>query len=291
MEINQSSPTGSGGLPLGNGQKPGERLRQVRTSQKRELSDLSRELNIPERILAALEADDYAALPEPAFVRGYLRSYAKCLGVDANALVARFTEIYAADTGRTATQALNDSPLKPLAKISSRQHKRSWRWLRWLALVLLLCVVLYALIQWLSDDSNAVNPADAVQPLPTETLEILPVPQITGSSSSSNTASSTVSTPAAVATTLPIQAPAAGQTDRLVLQLSRAADVQIKDATGKDLLSGQQQATQPLQIDGQSPFSITLPEADAVQQLSLNGEQVRLSPYIVNGRAEFRLSR
>jgi cytoskeletal protein RodZ len=278
MEINQSSPTGSGGLPLGNGQKPGERLRQVRTSQKRELSDLSRELNIPERILAALEADDYAALPEPAFVRGYLRSYAKCLGVDANALVARFTEIYAADTGRTATQALNDSPLKPLAKISSRKQKRSWRWLRWVLLLLVVASVLYALMQWLSSEGATT---DAVQPIPTETLEILPVPQVTSSSS----------TTVPMATTLPIQTPAAGQTDRLVLQLSRAADVQIKDATGKDLLSGQQQATQPLQIDGQSPFSITLPEADAVQQLSLNGEQVRLSPYIVNGRAEFRLSR
>lgn len=288
MEINQSSPTGSGGLPLGNGQKPGERLRQVRTSQKRELSDVSRELNIPERILAALEADDYAALPEPAFVRGYLRSYARLLGVDANALVTRFTEIYAADTGRTATQALDDSPLKPLAKISSRKQKRSWRWLRWVLLLLVVASVLYALMQWLSSEGATT---DAVQPLPTETLEILPVPQINGSSSSSNTTSSTVSTPAAVATTLPIQTPAAGQTDRLVLQLSRAADVQIKDATGKDLLSGQQQATQPLQVDGQSPFSITLPEADAVQQLSLNGEQVRLSPYIVNGRAEFRLSR
>ena len=87
------------------------------------------------------------------------------------------------------------------------------------------------------------------------------------------------------------QSTAVGQTDRLVIQLSRAAVVQVKDATGKELLAGQQPATQPLQIDGQSPFSITLPEAEAVQQLSLNSEQVSLSPYIVNGRADFRLSR
>lgn len=280
MEINQSSPPNSGGLPLGNGQKPGERLRQVRVSQKRDLSDVSRELNISERILAALEADDYAALPEPAFVRGYLRSYAKFLGVDANALVARFTEIYAADTGRTATQALDDSPLKPLAKISSRQHKRNWRWLRWLLVVLLVASVLYALIQWLSDDTDSVPPLQPVQPTPTETVEVLPIPQVT--------AQTTVQ---AGTTPLAIQTAPASQTDRLVIQLSRAAAVQVKDATGKDLLSGQQQPTQPLQIDGQSPFSITLPEAEAVQQLSLNGEQVSLSPYIVNGRADFRLSR
>lgn len=270
MEINQSSP--NSGLPLGNGQKPGERLRQVRVSQKREIDDVSRELNIPPHILVALEADDYAALPQPAFVRGYLRSYAKFLGIDANALVTRFGEIYAADTGRTTAQTLHDSPLKPLAKISSRQQKRSWRWLRWMLLVLVVVTVLYALAQWLTDGSDVTQPVVPVSPV--ETLEILPVPQVT-------------------AQTTPLTLPTApvSQTDRLVIQLSRAASVQVKDSTGKDLLSGRQEATQPLQIDGQSPFSITLPEADAVQQLSLNGEQVRLTPYIVNGRADFRLSR
>lgn len=282
MEINQSS-SASSGASLNSGQKPGERLRQIRVSQKRDLSDVSRELNISERILAALEADDYAALPEPAFVRGYLRSYAKLLGVDANALVTRFGEIYAADTGRTTAQTLHDSPLRPLAKISTRQQKRSWRWLRWVLLLLVIGVVLYALMQWLSGDTGGTLSTEPVQPVPTETLEILPVPQVAGTLPSSS--------PAPTTATLPIQPPAVGQTDRLVIQLSRAASVQVKDSTGKDLLSGQQQATQPLQIDGQSPFSITLPEADAVQQLSLNGEQVRLSPYIVNGRADFRLSR
>ncbi len=278
MEINQSSSSGSGGLPLGNGQKPGERLRQVRLSQKRELSDVSRELNIPQHLLLALEADDYDALPQAAFVRGYLRSYAKFLGVDANALVVRFTEVYTADTGRTATQMLDDSPLKPLAKIGSRQQKRNWRWLRWVMLLLLATTLLYALVQWLSDGVKTAGSVDPVQPISTETLEVLPIPQVTAQS---------VTTP----TTLPIQTAPASQSDRLLIQLSRAATVQVKDATGKDLLSGRQDATQPLQIDGQSPFSITLPEAEAVQQLSLNGEQVSLSPYIVNGRADFRLSR
>lgn len=279
MEINHSSTPNSGGLPLGNGQKPGERLRQVRVSQKREILDVSRELNIPQHILLALEADDYAALPQPAFVRGYLRSYAKFLGVDANALVARFTEIYAADTGRPTTQTLDDSPLRPLAKISSKQQKRNWRWLRWVLLLLVFGVILYAVMQWLGQDSaSSTQPVDATQTKPTETVEILPIPQVT--------AQNTVAL-----TPLPTQTTTSNQMDRLVIQLSRAASVQVKDSTGKDLLSGRQEATQPLQIDGQSPFSITLPEAEAVQQLSLNGEQVSLSPYIVNGRADFRLSR
>lgn len=277
MEINQPTPSNNSGLPLGNGQKPGERLRQVRLSQKRELADVSSELNIPQHILLALEADDYAALPQPAFIRGYLRSYAKFLGVDANALVTRFAEIYVADTGRMATQALDDSPLRPLAKISSHQQKRNWRWLRWLLLLCVIGVVLYALAQWIgSSDSAGTQPL--LPTTPTQAVEILPIPQVTAQGATS-------------LTTLPVSNAPVTQTDRLVIQLSRAARVQVRDSTGKDLLSGRQEATQPLQIEGQSPFSITLPEADAVQQLSLNGEQVRLTPYIVNGRADFRLSR
>ncbi len=284
MEINQSTTSNTVGLPLGNGQKPGERLRQVRLSQKRELGDVSAELHIPQHILLALEADDYAALPQVAFVRGYLRSYAKFLGIDANALVSRFNDIYASDTGRATTQALADSPLKPLAKISSKQHKRNWRWVRWAVLLVLLLTMLYALVQWLSrTEDKAASPADPVSsslpvPIVPSPVEVLPIPQVTAQNNS-------------LATTLPIQATAVNQMDRLVIALSRPAIVLVKDATGKELVSGQQAASQPLQIDGQSPFSITLPEAEAVQQLSLNGEQVGLSSYIVNGRADFRLSR
>ena len=285
MEINQPSSSSNGGLPLGNGQKPGERLRQVRVSQKREIVDVSRELNIPQHILIALEADDYAALPQAAFIRGYLRSYAKFLGVDGNALVARFSEIYIADTGRTATQTLDDSPLRPLAKISSRQYRQNWRRLRWLLLLLLVGALLYAAVQGFSAGEPSLDtpasPAAAVDTPPaqaSEPVDVLPIPQVTAQ---------TVVTP----TALPIQAAPATVSDRLLIQLSRAAIVQVKDATGKALLSGHQAFEQPLQIEGQSPFSITLPEAEAVQQLSLNGEQVRLTPYIVKGRADFRLSR
>ncbi|MEC7120794.1 MAG: RodZ domain-containing protein [Pseudomonadota bacterium] len=280
MEVNQNSaqPTSNGGLPLGNGQKPGERLRQVRLAQKRELSDIARELNIPQRLLVALEADDYAALPEPAFVRGYLRSYAKFLGVDGSALVARFAELYTADTGRSPAQALEDSPLKPLARMSSHQHKRSWRWLRWFVVAVLLLGLLYGLYQlasgWLSGLSSETTPVVE------ESLTILPT-----------TSSAPASTTTTTLNTLPVVGSAVSQADRLVVVLSRATSVRVQDATGKELLSGRQAAGETLQVEGQSPFSIVLPEADAVTSLSLNGQAVNLSPFIVNGRADFRLSR
>lgn len=275
MEMNSNNgatPSSSTGLPLGSGQKPGERLRQVRLAQKRDLGDIAKTLNIPERHLLALEADDYKLLPEPAFVRGYLRSYARLLGVDGNALVARFAETYTHDTGLPSQQNLENSPLKPLARIHNRDKRHYWVLLRWLLILSVLLGTVYGLYvvmaKW-PQRSQAVEP-------PTEL--VAPPPVVT-------------STSPAVATALPIQNTAPMGQDRLIIQLSRDAQVTIKDSMGKTLISGQQTAAQMLQVDGSSPFGITLPDAAAVSSLSLNNETVDVKPYTVNGRAEFRLSR
>ena len=73
-----------------------------------------------------------------------------------------------------------------------------------------------------------------------------------------------------------------------VLNFSHPTSVHIIDSTGKVLATGRQSAT--LNLSGQSPFQIRLDDATAVS-LSLNNEQISLSPYTVNGKAEFRLSR
>lgn len=76
--------------------------------------------------------------------------------------------------------------------------------------------------------------------------------------------------------------------DQLVLNFNRPTSVHIVDATGKVLATGRQSST--LNLNGESPFQIRLDDATAVS-LSLNQEQISLSPYTVNGKAEFRLSR
>lgn len=76
--------------------------------------------------------------------------------------------------------------------------------------------------------------------------------------------------------------------DQLVLNFNRPTSVHIVDATGKVLATGRQAST--LTLNGESPFQIRLDDATAVS-LSLNQEQISLSPYTVNGKAEFRLSR
>ncbi|XID75414.1 helix-turn-helix domain-containing protein [Alkanindiges sp. WGS2144] len=263
MEINsnqQPSSSASTGH-LTNAQRPGEYLRQLRLTQQRELSEVARELNMPERQLNALEADDYKSLPEPAFIKGYLRAYAKLLGTRADSLIQRFDEIYTSDTGLPSNHALENSPLKALGRLQSSRRGR-FGWLKWLLLGLIVLAILWALVAGVR--SLRSTPAQA-------TDETAPVSQVNAEPTVLALPSSNVSTQ-----------------DQLNLSFSRPVNISIKDSTGKTLASGRQE--QPLGLSGESPFSIRLDDATAVS-LSFNQEQISLTPYTVNGKAEFRLSR
>lgn len=259
MEINPNSSqsTGSSTAPnaLGNVQRPGEYLRQVRINQKRDLADVAKALNIPEKTLTALEQDDYKALPEATFIKGYYRSYAKFLQVDASNIIQRFDEIYANDTGLMANHALDNSPIKIMGKLPGSNRDRNKKWLKRAAISVAVLVLLWALIAALksrSDDQEPVPAEAAVQVLSMD--------------------GSTIATTG----------------DQLALSFNRPTSVHIVDSTGKVLLTGRQATATT--VSGEAPFQIRLDDATAVS-LNLNNENISLSPYTVNGKAEFRLSR
>ncbi|MCH7336437.1 helix-turn-helix domain-containing protein [Acinetobacter sp. NIPH 2699] len=263
MEINPNShqPTGSNSpsSTLGNIQRPGEYLRQIRIAQKKELDEIARAMNMPVKTLKALEQDDYTSLPEATFIKGYYRAYAKYLNADASAIIQRFDEIYANDTGLKASHALNNSPIKIMGKLSGSNSVRNRQWLK--RIVILAIVVL---LGWFA--------VMAVQNWSSSTKDDIDVPQITNSNIE----------------ILPMANTVATSGDQLVLNFSRPTSVHIVDSTAKVLATGRQAST--LTLTGESPFQIRLDDATAVS-LSLNQEQISLRPYTVNGKAEFRLSR
>ena len=271
MEINSNQQPSSGTGNLSNAQRPGEYLRQLRSIQKRELSEVARELNMPERQLIALEADDYKSLPEPAFIKGYLRAYAKLLGADASHLIRRFDEIYTSDTGLPTNHALENSPLKALGRLQRGRRERLG-WLKWIVGALVIIAIIWLLYAGIKAWRNNKS-AQPTEPVAAEVNSV---------SVATSTAPAVLPVPASVPAT------ASSSEDRLSLSFSHPVTVSIHDATGKNLASGRQ--TQPLTLTGQSPFSIRLDDAAAVS-LSFNQEQISLSHYTVNGKAEFRLSR
>ncbi len=72
---------------------PGEYLKRERELREVSLEDISSEIKVSVRLLKALEADDYQALPHTAFVKGFIKAYCKYLGVDGNEALLRY-ELY-----------------------------------------------------------------------------------------------------------------------------------------------------------------------------------------------------
>lgn len=68
----------------------GETLRDARRRQRLTLSDAAAETRIRETYLAALEEEEFSTLGGDVYVRGFLRNYAKYLGLEAEPLVETF---------------------------------------------------------------------------------------------------------------------------------------------------------------------------------------------------------
>ena len=73
----------------------GARLAAARKKCELEIGVVANELNLDASTIAALENDDTAALPAAIFVKGYLRNYARLVGLPEDEMVSD----YAAQTG------------------------------------------------------------------------------------------------------------------------------------------------------------------------------------------------
>lgn len=60
---------------------PGAQLARIREKKGFTREYVAVKLHLRAKVIEHLEADDYPNLPEPVFIKGYLRAYAKLLGV------------------------------------------------------------------------------------------------------------------------------------------------------------------------------------------------------------------
>lgn len=68
----------------------GDTLREAREDLGVSLADAERETRISRRYLEALEGEDEAALPAPVYTRGFIRTYCRYLGLNADGMLDLF---------------------------------------------------------------------------------------------------------------------------------------------------------------------------------------------------------
>ncbi len=123
----------------------GERLRRAREARGLSRADLSEELRLTQDKIRALEEEDSSRLPENAFVRGYLRNYAKAVGVEPDEVLRAFP----GGAGEPTPGPENGSRVLPEPERPWIEHP--WR-VVWASLTLLLAVSVATL--WLVGESR-----------------------------------------------------------------------------------------------------------------------------------------
>ncbi len=74
----------------------GAYLRRERELRFIELDEISKSTMIGMRFLKAIENDDFESLPHDTFIRGFLRSYAKYVGLDQDEVITNYEHYYKA---------------------------------------------------------------------------------------------------------------------------------------------------------------------------------------------------
>lgn len=264
----------------------GQILREAREAKGITLEDAAARLRLMQRQVVAMETDDFESLGQSVFARGFVRNYARLLGLAPETLLARME-------GAPAEPAAVSPPEPAEARPSLISP--------WLILVLLGLLVLVAvpvaLYVWLNsgdeEDSAsppsvgtslsapAASPAPATQPVEAPAV-VVPAPPV-----SAPPAAAEVVEPAAEA-----GGPAAPSSVALrsVLHIEFGDDAwtEIKDASGRMLHRQLNTAGSGVDVRGRPPFDIVIGNAAHVR-LTYNGRPIDLKPFIEVTVARFTL--
>tara|TARA_B110000881_G_scaffold183095_1_gene170155 strand:- start:5549 stop:6505 length:957 start_codon:yes stop_codon:yes gene_type:complete len=296
---------------------PGHLLRQAREEQGLSQKETARDLHLTSKVINAIEEDDFELIPSFVFARGYIRSYARHLGLDGQALVAEFDLAY----------GVPNNSAKPMSAIRKgvQQSKPGDTWVKLISIVFVVGLVAASIVWWQSQNGSQMLPqlsSGAAQELPSDTLvEGLDTDDVNLDLLLLSTNESEVdaivpeaesiieSEEAQVVVVEPVVDPGAEAvteqvpkevTDAVVLLPSQAqlvmvfdkdCWVEIKDANGKMVLSDLYSAGDTIEQVITAPIEVLLGRSSGVATMTFDGRTIDLKPHTRKDIARLTLSK
>ena len=274
----------------------GQTLREGRERLGLSVDDVVAKIKLASRQIVALEADDYKSLPETAFVRGFVRSYAKLLQLDAQPLL---DALPGAERAQVTTELLKVETPFPVR--SERQQN-----LNLLIAAFLLALVIAGFALWQANSpkpavvppvaENAPDSAMVATPLPLpEQLELLDgsgVPVVEASAVVAAPVVSPVSAvaPVAAAPAAPAVVAAPVSTGEMLrVEFDKSSWTEIREKSGKILSKQVNQSGSELRVEGVAPFVLIIGHAGSTR-LYYKNKLVDLTPFVKPGSDVARLT-
>lgn len=262
-------------------------LRHAREAMGWSTRDVGSRLRLMSRQIDAMEAEDFSRLGPPVFARGFVRNYARLLGLNPDEMLDRMTRIKTPHA-----QEVESLPFSP----------RQGFWtspvvLAGIAAVFLLIAVPAGLYLWLDGDDEPAAPA-AEQLVPPPAPPPAPQPDAQSGMPSgvapAGTPPQAPATPAAASQAAPVPVPATPSAmpqaaPGLRLQFDQSSWVQIRDSSGRMVHSGLNPAGSSVEINGKAPFYLVVGNAHQVR-VNYKGQPVDLAPFISSNVARLTLN-
>lgn len=124
-------------------EKPGFILATHREELNYSREYVADKLHLRIRIIELLEQDDYKSMPEPVFIKGYIRAYSKLLGISADPLLDIFNKIHG-----------KEKKLEKALWQSRRPSNKAERAIRFVTTGFVLMVVVAVIIWWSGNKEN-----------------------------------------------------------------------------------------------------------------------------------------
>ncbi|MFM5578056.1 cytoskeleton protein RodZ [Aeromonas veronii] len=300
---------------------PGQLLRNAREQLGWTREQVASRIHLRLTLIAAIESDTYDKHTSHTFIRGYLRTYAKLVGIPDETILAAYDKlgltppdnIDMQSFSRRSRQQANDSRLKVV----------TW-------LVILVLIGLSVAWWWQSTSRRsagdealaatemsatgstpaepAITPPDAINTAPVEGATIAPaatdvaapavVSDATATLAPASAAVAPTDVSAAVGTAAAVSGANGTESEEAVvdpatapqLKMSFTADcwLDVKDANGKTLFSGLKKANDELVLEGAEPLKFIIGAPMAVK-LDYKGQSFDMSRYNNGRTARFSL--
>jgi cytoskeleton protein RodZ len=232
----------------------GDWLRRQREMREISLRDIADRTKISLRYLQAMEDDRFDLLPAPIFAKGFLREYARYVGLSPDEVVNHYLSVQ--QQGSPEEEGVKKDSTLAGQRPSRPKPVRNWTYGLFLALAVLILIGLVAALAWYAERRQSDPSADVTPP----PMAAPPAPE-------------------AAAVSAPLPTPERPKAPlEVTLDFTSACWVEVA-ADGKRVLAQEMAQGESLPVEAQQSVQITLGDTSAAD-IQVNG----LS-YPLNGKA------
>jgi cytoskeleton protein RodZ len=246
---------------------PGSVLRDARISAGKSILDVADALNLLKTYVEALESNDYSRFNSPLFARGYIKIYARYLGLDEAPLLNDCDRIC-----RRADESKQRRKSRVMARAKAPGHAG-------LVIAVLVSLVMWLVSYWVYGRSSGPEIVVTVLPERTASLSTIPSPPTLGETLLPN---EVMVSPA------PEKVPFLSAAAEIEFKFSESVWIELRDSSNMVVVSGVQPQGSKLHFEVLGPVIFNSAYWPAVQMV-YNGKKIELKGLATSNAVRVRV--